>query len=193
MRAHHDERPHGWARWAAFVGSHPWPALIVGLVVLVVLALPVRYLHLGQTDNGALPKTTQSRQSYDAMTEGFGSGSNGPMLVAVSLSKPAHNDQADLNKLRNQEQKSTQQEISNSKPKRRRRSSSKQSRRSKRQTEDRGRGQPAATEAQQQIQAKAKQQQEQASQQIQAAGRPGQAECRARGRRLPSTRRPNKR
>src|SRR5215210_1159536 len=88
MRTHHDDRPHGWARWAAFVGSHPWPALIVGLAVLIILALPVRYLHLGQTDNGALPTTTQSRQSYDAMTEGFGSGSNGPMLVAVSLSKP---------------------------------------------------------------------------------------------------------
>jgi hypothetical protein len=46
------------------------------------------------------------------MAGGFGSGSNGPMLVAVSLSKPAHNDQADLDELRNQEQKSTQQEIS---------------------------------------------------------------------------------
>jgi len=111
MRAHHDQRPHGWARWAAFVGSRPWPALIVGLGALILLALPVRYLHLGQTDNGALPETTESRQSYDAMTEGFGVGSNGPMLIAVSLSKPAHNDQADLDKLRNQEQKSTQQEI----------------------------------------------------------------------------------
>jgi putative drug exporter of the RND superfamily len=93
MRPHHDERPHG---WAAFVGSHPWPALLVGIVVLVILALPVRYLFLGQTDNGALPKSTESPQSYDTMTEGFGAGSNGPMLVAVNLSKPAHNDQADL-------------------------------------------------------------------------------------------------
>src|SRR5215207_7375409 len=69
MRQHHDQRPHGWARWAAYVGSHPWPALIVGLGVLIVLAMPVRYLHLGQTDNGALPKTTQSRQSYDGRDE----------------------------------------------------------------------------------------------------------------------------
>jgi putative drug exporter of the RND superfamily len=49
MRLHHDQRPRGWARWAAYVGSHPWPALIVGLGVLIVLAMPVRYLHLGQT------------------------------------------------------------------------------------------------------------------------------------------------
>jgi putative drug exporter of the RND superfamily len=104
MRQHHDQRPHGWARWAAYVGSHPWPALIVGLVVLLIFAAPVRSLHLGQTDNGALPKDTQSRQSYDTMSEGFGPGSNGPMLIAVNLSKPAHNDQADLDKLRNQQQ-----------------------------------------------------------------------------------------
>jgi putative drug exporter of the RND superfamily len=104
MRQHHDQRPHGWARWAAYVGSHPWPALIVGLVVLLIFAAPVRSLHLGQTDNGALPKDTQSRQSYDKMSEGFGPGSNGPMLIAVNLSKPAHNDQADLDKLRNQQQ-----------------------------------------------------------------------------------------
>jgi hypothetical protein len=32
------------------------------------------------------------------------------MLIAVNLSKPAHNDQADLDKLRNQQQKATQQE-----------------------------------------------------------------------------------
>ena len=111
MRQHHDQRPHGWARWAAYVGSHPWPALIVGLVVLLIFAAPVRSLHLGQTDNGALPKDTQSRHSYDTMTEGFGPGSNGPMLIAVSLSRPAHSDQADLDKLRNQQQKATQQEI----------------------------------------------------------------------------------
>ncbi len=108
MRQHHDQRPHGWARWAAYVGSHPWPALIVGLVALLVFAAPVHSLHLGQTDNGALPKDTQSRQSYDKMSEGFGPGSNGPMLIAVSLSKPAHNDQADLDKLRNKQQKATQ-------------------------------------------------------------------------------------
>jgi hypothetical protein len=45
------------------------------------------------------------------MSEGFGPGSNGPMLIAVNLSKPAHNDQADLDKLQSQQQKATQQEI----------------------------------------------------------------------------------
>jgi uncharacterized membrane protein YdfJ with MMPL/SSD domain len=169
MRTHHDERPHGWARWAAFVGSHPWPALIVGLAVLIIFALPVRYLHLGQTDNGALPKTTQSRQSYDTMTEGFGSGSNGPMLIAVSLSKPAHNDQADLDKLRNQEQKSTQQEISKQQAK-----AAKEIQKQTEQDQQEAKQKIEAEanqkkeEAKQQIEAEAKQRQEEAKQQIEA-------------------------
>ena len=169
LRVQHDQRPHGWARWAAFVGSHPWPALVVGLVVLIVLALPVAYLHLGQTDNGALPTNTQSRQSYDAMTEGFGSGSNGPMLVAVSLSKPAHNDQADLNKLRNQEQKSTQQEISKQQAKAAKEinQQTEQAQQEAKQKID-AEADQNKQEAKQQINAQAKQQQKQAAQQINA-------------------------
>ena len=169
MRIQHDQRPHGWARWAAFVGSHPWPALVAGLIVLIVLALPVSYLHLGQKDNGALPTSTQSRQSYDTMTEGFGSGSNGPMLVAVSLSKPAHNDQADLDKLRNQEQKSTQQEISKQQSKA---AKEIQQQTDKAQQEAKEKVNAGAEqkkqEAKQQINAAAQQQQEQAAQQINA-------------------------
>jgi uncharacterized membrane protein YdfJ with MMPL/SSD domain len=152
MRQHHDQRPHGWARWAAYVGSHPWPALIVGLVVLLVFAAPVRSLHLGQTDNGALPKDTQSRQSYDTMSEGFGPGSNGPMLIAVSLSKPADNDQVDLEKLRNQQQKATQQEIAREQQ--------------KAEKKIQHQAQEAQQQAKQKIEAEAKQQQEQAEQQI---------------------------
>src|SRR5215213_8466013 len=169
MRTHHDERPHGWARWAAFVGSHPWPALILGLVVLIILALPVRYLHLGQTDNGALPTTTQSRQSYDTMTEGFGSGSNGPMLIAVSLSKPAHNDQKGLDKLRNQEQKSTQQEISKQQAKAAKeiQQQTEQAQQEAKQKID-AEADQKKKEAKQQIEAEAKQQQKKADQQIQA-------------------------
>jgi uncharacterized membrane protein YdfJ with MMPL/SSD domain len=169
LRVQHDERPHGWARWAVFVGSHPWPALVVGLIVLIVFALPVSYLHLGQKDNGALPTSTQSRQSYDTMTEGFGSGSNGPMLVAVSLSKPAHNDQADLDKLRNQEQKSTQQEISKQQAKAAKKidQQTEQAQQEAKQKID-AEADQNKQEAKQQINAGAKQQQEQAAQQINA-------------------------
>ena len=42
-------------------------------------------LDLGQSDNGQLPADTTARQAYDMLSEGFGPGFNGPLLVAVSL------------------------------------------------------------------------------------------------------------
>ena len=68
-----------------------------------MLAAPLRHLHLGQTNIGALPKDTQSRQAYDRMTRGFGPGPNGPMLVAVNLTKPAQNDQKQLDSVKQQQ------------------------------------------------------------------------------------------
>lgn len=110
MSVHHDQRPHGWQRWARGVAAHPWPAIILSVLILLVLAAPLRYLHLGQTDVGALPKDTQARQAYDRMTTGFGAGSNGPMLIAVHLTKKATNDQQQLTKVQ-QQQSQLQQQI----------------------------------------------------------------------------------
>jgi len=103
LKHEHDAKPHGWRRWALFVAAHPWPSMGVALVILLVLAFPIRNLHLGQTDNGALPKDTQTRKSYDGICRGFGCGQNGPMLVAVSLSKPAQNDQTQLDDVEQQQ------------------------------------------------------------------------------------------
>jgi uncharacterized membrane protein YdfJ with MMPL/SSD domain len=59
-------------------------------------------LTVGQTDNGALPKDTKSRQAYDMLSEGFvGPGSNGPMLVAVSLDEVLHRRQRMVRRARN--------------------------------------------------------------------------------------------
>ncbi|MBA3490464.1 MAG: MMPL family transporter, partial [Rubrobacteraceae bacterium] len=88
---------------------------------------------------------------------------NGPMLIAVSLGKPAHNDQADLDNLRNQEQKSTQQEIS--------KQQAKAHNTIQQQTQD------AKEQAKQKIQAEAKQQQEQAAQKIQAEAKQQQEQA----------------
>ena len=111
----HDQKPHGWRRWARFVANHPWPCIVPAVVILLVLAAPARNLVLGQTDNGALPTDTQTRQSYDAVSKGFGPGENGPMLVAVDMSKkPAQNDQSQLDDVEQQQkdaEKKQQDEI----------------------------------------------------------------------------------
>ena len=71
------------------MAKRPWRSLIAGLVILGILAIPVFQLQLGQEDDGELPTSTTERQAYDLLTEGFGVGANGPLLVSVSLGSPA--------------------------------------------------------------------------------------------------------
>jgi len=105
----HDDQPHGWARWARGVGKRPWTAAIAGLVILVALALPLLDISLGQPDNDLYPKDTQTKQSYDILTQGFGEGTNGPLLVSVKLDPPAKPDTAKLNQVEAKQKKQEQQ------------------------------------------------------------------------------------
>ena len=69
-----DAEPHGWTRWARGVADRPWRSALAALAVLVVLAIPIFQLELGQNDISALPKSTTARQAYDSLTQGFGPG-----------------------------------------------------------------------------------------------------------------------
>jgi RND superfamily putative drug exporter len=80
------EHPGGWARWAGAIRSHPVIASLLGIVALVLLAIPALDLRLGAEDDGQLPESTTLRQAYDALSEGFGVGTNGPLLIAVNVS-----------------------------------------------------------------------------------------------------------
>jgi RND superfamily putative drug exporter len=100
----HDHRPHGWARWARGVGKRAAGAMLLGIAILLVLAIPVLNLQFGQQDNGQLPKSTTTRQAYDLLTKGFGPGTNGPLLIAVSFDgSTAHPDNKQLNQLTRQQ------------------------------------------------------------------------------------------
>jgi putative drug exporter of the RND superfamily len=104
------DNPNGWVRWGRGVGRHPAIAALAGIVVLIVLALPVIDIELGAQDNGQMPESTTIRDSYDALTDGFGVGANGPLLAAVDMKPPAQNDQEKLNKLNSSEQQQQQAE-----------------------------------------------------------------------------------
>ncbi len=78
----------GWFRWAGAIRSHPLIAAVTGIVILGLLALPALDLRLGAEDFGQLPKDTTDRQAYDALAEGFGVGTNGPLLIAVNVTGP---------------------------------------------------------------------------------------------------------
>ena len=75
----------GWERWARFISRHRWPAVILSLAVLLVLASPVLGMRLGMADDGTDPKSTTQRQAYDLLADGFGPGTNGPLLVSLDL------------------------------------------------------------------------------------------------------------
>ena len=92
VRAHHSQADskHGiWARWAARVASRPVIAGLAALVILIPLAVPLLSLNLGQKDVAALSNSTTARQAYDQISQNFGAGVNGPLIVAVSLGSPA--------------------------------------------------------------------------------------------------------
>jgi RND superfamily putative drug exporter len=96
VRGRHPERRHQeaqkqglWARWAAGVASHPVIAAVAALAILIPLAIPLLSLTLGQKDVAALSTSTTARRSYDLVSDNFGPGVNGPLLVAVKLGTPA--------------------------------------------------------------------------------------------------------
>ncbi len=92
-----------WHRYAESVNRHPWRAIGVAALILGVMAIPFFSMSLGQTDDGQETPGSQVRVSYDALAAGFGAGVNGPLLVAVDLSKPAENDQKSLDSLQSEQ------------------------------------------------------------------------------------------
>jgi RND superfamily putative drug exporter len=72
-----------WHRWSRVIQRRPWPAAIVGLVVLLAFALPVFDMRLGFGDSGNRPTTDTTRRAYDLLSDGFGKGFNGPLLLAA--------------------------------------------------------------------------------------------------------------
>jgi RND superfamily putative drug exporter len=84
------ERRHelsAFARWGRRVSGQPWPWAIVSTGVLVVLAIPLLSLHLGQPDAGTNPTTDSSRRAFDLIVKGFGQGANGPLTIVVEIPK----------------------------------------------------------------------------------------------------------
>nr|WP_202439605.1 MMPL family transporter [Streptomyces sp. SID8356] len=78
-----EAKPNMGTRWARFVLRKPVWVMLVGVLGLGVVAIPATSLEMGLPDDGAQPKSTTQRQAYDTLSDGFGPGFNGPLLVVV--------------------------------------------------------------------------------------------------------------
>ncbi|MFC7308883.1 MMPL family transporter [Streptomyces monticola] len=73
----------GWRRWIGHVSRHPMPYAVGAAGLLLTATLPVLGLRVGLPDDGSLPHSRTERRAYDLVAEGFGPGTNGPLVIAA--------------------------------------------------------------------------------------------------------------
>ncbi|MFJ4899829.1 MULTISPECIES: MMPL family transporter [unclassified Streptomyces] len=78
-----DAKPNMGTRWARFVLRKPVWVLLVGVLGLGAIAIPAASLEMGLPDDGSQPTSTTQRRAYDLLSDGFGPGFNGPLMVVV--------------------------------------------------------------------------------------------------------------
>ena len=82
-----DKSPTMGMRWVTLVMKAPL-AFVIGIVVLLgVVAIPALSLQLNLPDNGSEPAASTQRKAYDLVSEGFGPGYNGVLVVAVDITQ----------------------------------------------------------------------------------------------------------
>ncbi|MEV0186342.1 MMPL family transporter [Streptomyces sp. NPDC050625] len=87
---HKAGRPNMGTRWASFVVRRPVAVLLLGVVGLGAAAVPAASLELGLPDDGSQPTSTTQRRAYDLLSEGFGPGFNGPLMLVVDAKDSDH-------------------------------------------------------------------------------------------------------
>lgn len=78
-----DNRHTFWHRWGEALQRFRYPVLLLAVLLVVVIALPIRQLNLGLPTDEVAAKTSSERKAYDLLVKGFGAGFNGPLLLVV--------------------------------------------------------------------------------------------------------------
>lgn len=86
-------------RWGEIITARPWLSIAAGIAVLLLFAVPVLGMRLGQPDDGNQPTSKTQRVAYDQLSEAFGPGSNGPFLLAVDIPKGGAANERGLQRL----------------------------------------------------------------------------------------------
>ncbi|WP_372736562.1 MMPL family transporter [Nocardioides sp.] len=83
-------------RWSGLLVRRPWFAVGGVIVILGLAAIPATSMDLGMPSGATSPSDSAARQSYDAITRGFGEGYNAPLLVVAHPDDGETLDQAGL-------------------------------------------------------------------------------------------------
>ncbi|MGW7213319.1 MMPL family transporter [Streptomyces collinus] len=68
-------------RWTEWAIAKPLLTVLAVAGILATLALPAMDMRLSLPDNGSAPHSSTERKAYDTISDKFGSGFNGPLLV----------------------------------------------------------------------------------------------------------------
>lgn len=79
------DRPSLGRRWVRAITRFPLVTIIVTVTGLTVLAIPAASLTLALPGGGQEPVDSTQRQAYDIISEAFGPGYNGPLLLTVDI------------------------------------------------------------------------------------------------------------
>ncbi|GLY29757.1 MMPL family transporter [Kineosporia sp. NBRC 101731] len=82
------ERTNG-LRWVEAVARRRWPVLVAGVAAAAVIAVPVFSMQLALPGPATDPAGSDTRVAYDLISENFGEGVNGPLVVVVDTEKAA--------------------------------------------------------------------------------------------------------
>jgi RND superfamily putative drug exporter len=84
-------------KWSKFVVGKPLAAVLIGLIILVVAAIPINDMRLGIPDDGMKPEDTTQKKAYDIVSDKFGEGFNGQIAMLVNV-KDQNDNPEDLQK-----------------------------------------------------------------------------------------------
>jgi RND superfamily putative drug exporter len=79
-------RQSAWRRWSLTVQARPWPLAVASLAVMLVFLIPFFSMRLETSDAGNDPTSTSTYKAFNLLSDGFGPGFNGPLLIATQLS-----------------------------------------------------------------------------------------------------------
>ncbi len=97
-----DQRTTLGMRWASFVTRFAKLTFPLGVIILIVLAIPVLAgdLRLGPMDNSLYPPESTQYEAWDLQTKAFGAGSTDPFLIVVEVPSDDSDALSQIDKLR---------------------------------------------------------------------------------------------